>query len=100
VRLLGISEGDVGSEANHAQTRGDALSQTWMNCMDSGKERQRCAVDQLSRAAPVVSQTIESVLTAGTLVEQVRLVFYETEDARLDSEGRREFATSTRPQGT
>jgi O-acetyl-ADP-ribose deacetylase len=35
------------------------------------------------RAAPVVSETIESVLTAGTLVEQVRLVFYEAEDARL-----------------
>jgi O-acetyl-ADP-ribose deacetylase (regulator of RNase III) len=35
------------------------------------------------RAAPVVSETIESVLTAGTLVEQVRLVFYEAEGARL-----------------
>jgi hypothetical protein len=32
---------------------------------------------------PVVSETIESVLTAGTLVEQVLLVFYEAEDARL-----------------
>jgi O-acetyl-ADP-ribose deacetylase (regulator of RNase III) len=35
------------------------------------------------RAAPVVSETIESVLTAGTVVEQVRLVFFEAEDARL-----------------
>jgi len=35
------------------------------------------------RAAPVVSETIESVLAAGTVVEQVNLVFYEAEDARL-----------------
>jgi O-acetyl-ADP-ribose deacetylase (regulator of RNase III) len=35
------------------------------------------------QAAPVVSETIQSVLTAGTLVEQVRLVFYELEHARL-----------------
>ena len=34
-------------------------------------------------AAPVVSETIESVLTAGTQVEQVRLVFFEAEDAKL-----------------
>ena len=40
-------------------------------------------------AAPVVSETIESVLIAGTLVEQVRLVFYETEDARLFLENQR-----------
>ena len=41
------------------------------------------------QAAPVVSETIESVLIAGTLVEQVRLVFYETEDARLFLENQR-----------
>jgi O-acetyl-ADP-ribose deacetylase (regulator of RNase III) len=41
------------------------------------------------RAAPVVSETIESVLTAGTLVDQVRLVFYEAEDARLFLENQR-----------
>jgi O-acetyl-ADP-ribose deacetylase (regulator of RNase III) len=35
------------------------------------------------RAAPVVSETIGSVLTAGTPVEQVRLVFYDAEDARV-----------------
>jgi O-acetyl-ADP-ribose deacetylase len=35
------------------------------------------------QAAPVVSETIESVLTTGTLVEQLRLVFYEAEGARL-----------------
>jgi O-acetyl-ADP-ribose deacetylase (regulator of RNase III) len=35
------------------------------------------------KAAPVVSETIESVLTRGTLLEQVRLVFYEVEDATL-----------------
>jgi O-acetyl-ADP-ribose deacetylase (regulator of RNase III) len=35
------------------------------------------------QAAPVVSETIDYALTAGTLVEQVRLVFYEAEDARL-----------------
>jgi O-acetyl-ADP-ribose deacetylase len=35
------------------------------------------------QAAPVVSETIESALTAGTLVERVHLVFYEAEDARL-----------------
>jgi O-acetyl-ADP-ribose deacetylase (regulator of RNase III) len=34
-------------------------------------------------AAPVVSETIESALTAGTVVEQVRLVFYQPEDARV-----------------
>jgi|WetSurMetagenome_2_1015567.scaffolds.fasta_scaffold35612_3 O-acetyl-ADP-ribose deacetylase len=32
-------------------------------------------------AAPVVSKTIESALTAGTVVEQVRLVFYQPDDA-------------------
>ncbi|MCU1317852.1 MAG: Appr-p processing [Candidatus Acidoferrum typicum] len=41
------------------------------------------------QAAPVVSETIESVLIAGTLVEQARLVFYETEDARLFLENQR-----------
>src|SRR3984885_5483731 len=35
------------------------------------------------RAASVVSETIESVLTAGTVVERVRLVLFEAEDARL-----------------
>ena len=35
------------------------------------------------RAAPVVSETIESFLAEGTDVEQVNLVFYEAEDARL-----------------
>jgi len=35
------------------------------------------------RAAPVVSETIESVLAAGTVVGQVNLVFYAVEDARL-----------------
>jgi O-acetyl-ADP-ribose deacetylase (regulator of RNase III) len=34
------------------------------------------------RAAPVVSETIESVLSAGTPVEQVRLVFFNEADAR------------------
>jgi len=34
------------------------------------------------QAAPVVSETIESVLIAGNLPEQVLLVFYEAEDAR------------------
>ena len=34
------------------------------------------------QAAPVVSETIESVLTAGTVVGEVRLVFYGTGDAR------------------
>ena len=34
-------------------------------------------------AAPVVSERIESVLTAVTPVEQVRLVFYEAQDARI-----------------
>jgi O-acetyl-ADP-ribose deacetylase (regulator of RNase III) len=34
------------------------------------------------RAAPVVSQTIESVLSAGSPVEQVRLVFFNENDAR------------------
>jgi O-acetyl-ADP-ribose deacetylase (regulator of RNase III) len=41
------------------------------------------------QAAPVVSETIESVLDAGTLVEQVRLVFYEAKDARLFLENQR-----------
>ncbi len=35
------------------------------------------------QAAPVVSETIESVLIAGNLLEQVLLVFYGAEDARL-----------------
>jgi O-acetyl-ADP-ribose deacetylase (regulator of RNase III) len=35
------------------------------------------------RAAPVVSETIESVLSAGTPVEHVRLVFFNEDDARL-----------------
>jgi O-acetyl-ADP-ribose deacetylase (regulator of RNase III) len=35
------------------------------------------------QAAPVVSETIESVMTTGTVVERVLLVFYEAEDARL-----------------
>jgi O-acetyl-ADP-ribose deacetylase len=34
------------------------------------------------RAAPVVSETIESVLSAGSPVEQVRLVFFKEDDAR------------------
>jgi O-acetyl-ADP-ribose deacetylase len=34
------------------------------------------------RAAPVVSETIESVLSAGSPVEQVRLVFFDENDAR------------------
>ena len=34
------------------------------------------------RAAPVVSETIESVLSAGTPVEHVRLVFFKENDAR------------------
>jgi len=34
------------------------------------------------RAAPVVSETIESVLYAGTPVKQVRLVFFKEDDAR------------------
>lgn len=34
-------------------------------------------------AAPVVSETIESVLSAVTPVEQVRLVFYDAQDARI-----------------
>jgi O-acetyl-ADP-ribose deacetylase (regulator of RNase III) len=34
------------------------------------------------RAAPVVSETIESVLSAGSPVEQVRLVFFNETDAR------------------
>jgi O-acetyl-ADP-ribose deacetylase (regulator of RNase III) len=34
------------------------------------------------RAAPVVSETIESVLFAGAPVEQVRLVFFNEDDAR------------------
>jgi O-acetyl-ADP-ribose deacetylase len=34
------------------------------------------------RAAPVVSETIESVLTAGTPLEHVRLVFFNEPDAR------------------
>jgi O-acetyl-ADP-ribose deacetylase len=34
-------------------------------------------------AAPVVSETIESFLTRGTIVEQVRLVFFESEDALM-----------------
>jgi len=34
------------------------------------------------RAAPVVSETIESVLSAGTPIEQVRLVFFNEDDAR------------------
>lgn len=35
------------------------------------------------QAAPVVSETIEAVLTSGSPLEQVRLVFFEAEDARL-----------------
>jgi O-acetyl-ADP-ribose deacetylase (regulator of RNase III) len=34
------------------------------------------------QAAPVVSQTIESVLSSATIIEQVRLVFFEEGDAR------------------
>ena len=34
-------------------------------------------------AAPVVSETIESVLHAGTQIDEVRLVFYETADVKL-----------------
>jgi O-acetyl-ADP-ribose deacetylase (regulator of RNase III) len=34
-------------------------------------------------AAPVVSETIESVLNAGTQMDEVRLVFYGTADAKL-----------------
>jgi len=34
------------------------------------------------QAAPVVSETVESVLTAGTVVREVRLVFYSAGDAR------------------
>jgi O-acetyl-ADP-ribose deacetylase (regulator of RNase III) len=34
-------------------------------------------------AAPVVSETIESVLNAGTQMDEVRLVFYETADVKL-----------------
>lgn len=41
------------------------------------------------QAAPVVSETIESVLTCGTVVEQVRLVFYEANDARSFLENHR-----------
>jgi O-acetyl-ADP-ribose deacetylase (regulator of RNase III) len=35
------------------------------------------------QAAPVVSETIEAVLTSGSPLEQVRLVFYEAEDMKL-----------------
>jgi O-acetyl-ADP-ribose deacetylase len=35
------------------------------------------------QAAPVVSEAIESVLTIGTVVEQVRLVFFDANDATL-----------------
>ncbi len=34
-------------------------------------------------AAPVVSETIESVLNAGTQMDEVCLVFYETADVKL-----------------
>jgi len=34
------------------------------------------------RAAPVVSETIESILSAGTVLEHVRLVFFNEDDAR------------------
>jgi O-acetyl-ADP-ribose deacetylase (regulator of RNase III) len=34
------------------------------------------------RAAPVVSETIESVLSAGSPIEHVRLVFFNEDDAR------------------
>ncbi|HKW62595.1 MAG TPA: O-acetyl-ADP-ribose deacetylase [Candidatus Acidoferrum sp.] len=34
-------------------------------------------------AAPVVSETIESVLTSDCIIELVRLVFYDKEDARV-----------------
>jgi O-acetyl-ADP-ribose deacetylase (regulator of RNase III) len=34
------------------------------------------------RAAPVVSETIESVLSAGSPLEHVRLVFFKEDDAR------------------
>jgi O-acetyl-ADP-ribose deacetylase (regulator of RNase III) len=34
-------------------------------------------------AAPVVSETIESVLNAGTQMDEVRLVFYEAADVKL-----------------
>jgi O-acetyl-ADP-ribose deacetylase len=41
------------------------------------------------QAAPVVSETIESVLFNGSVVEQVRLVFFDAEDARLFLENHR-----------
>jgi O-acetyl-ADP-ribose deacetylase (regulator of RNase III) len=41
------------------------------------------------KAALVVSETIESVLTGGTVVEQVRLVFYDSDDARVFLENHR-----------
>jgi O-acetyl-ADP-ribose deacetylase len=45
------------------------------------------------QAAPVVSETIETVLTSGSPLEQVRLVFYEAEDAKLFLKNHR-FTTS------
>jgi O-acetyl-ADP-ribose deacetylase (regulator of RNase III) len=44
------------------------------------------------KAAPVVSETIESVLTGGSVVKQVRLVFYEADDAHVFLENQR-FST-------
>jgi O-acetyl-ADP-ribose deacetylase (regulator of RNase III) len=35
------------------------------------------------RAAPVVSETIESVLSAGSPLEHVRLIFFNEADARI-----------------
>jgi O-acetyl-ADP-ribose deacetylase (regulator of RNase III) len=35
------------------------------------------------QAARVVSETIESVLRSGTVVDHVRLVFYEADDAHV-----------------
>ena len=35
------------------------------------------------RAAPVVSETVESVLSAGSPLEQVRLIFFNEADARI-----------------
>jgi O-acetyl-ADP-ribose deacetylase len=40
-------------------------------------------------AAPVVSETIESALAAGTVVKEVRLVFYQPDDARVFLENQR-----------
>jgi O-acetyl-ADP-ribose deacetylase (regulator of RNase III) len=40
-------------------------------------------------AASVVSETVESVLAVGTAVQQVRLVFFEADDARVFLENQR-----------